>query len=344
MVKWAFEMGYTGADPFADDEIAAVTTAFSNKLFVVSATDGKLRWQRSFEIPAGLYTSGMPYANILAFEDMLIVPAYNLFALDRATGAVRWTFAREGDLPGYRNAAIGGGMAFASGRRLYALDARSGALRWEFDVGEEPFRPVYSHGILYLTTKGVQGGSLRAGHAFALEAATGQVIWSFPLPDATDAPWLGGSGGLAGLTAELVVVPSRNGRVYALDRATGALRWEHRGRGPYDAGAIVGNVVVVGGDATYLEALDLLTGRLLWEKRLGGYIDKISPGPGVILVNVGRLFAFDETGQLRWAYGGADRDEIAFMGRPLYRSKTIFLGGTWPVEQRPGLFALDVPF
>lgn len=342
-VRWSYVDELPAAVPLVDGGVVAFTTSLGqNRLNVLNRADGGLVWTRSFEIPvSGPF--GMPLANIGVFEDLYIVPAWHLFAIDRVTGATRWQFSKADDFPGARPMVLGDGTVFACGKRLYALDARTGVLKWELDLQEEPFSPVYAYGTLYLTTRVNRGGALGAGRAVAVDPATGSVLWTFPLPDASDASWLGGSVGLAGVTETQVIVPSLNGRVYALDRKTGALQWERRGRGPYDTGVLLNSVVVVGGDALYVEAINLSSGQLAWEIRTDGSIFYIGSGPGVAIVNDARLRAVNESGQVIWQYGGDFYNEPAFSGAPVYADRTIFVGGMISGERR-GLYAVDVPF
>lgn len=343
-IRWSYVDELPAAVPLADGELVAFTTSFGqNRLNVLNRADGHLVWTKSFGIPVG-GSYGMPRANIAAFEDLLIVPAWELYAIDRATGATRWQFSKTDDFPGAKPLVLAAGSVFACGKRLYAVDARTGALKWELDLQEQPFSPVYAYGTLYFTTRIDRGGgALGAGHAVAVDPANGTVLWTFPLPDASDASWLGGSVGLAGVTETQVIVPSLNGRVYALDRTTGSLLWERRGRGPYTAGVILNSVVVVGGDALYAEAINITSGQLAWEIRLDGSTEVISSGPGVAIVNDGRLRAVTDRGQVVWAYGGDFHDEPHFTWAPVYSDGTIFVGGMIANERR-GLYAIDVPF
>jgi outer membrane protein assembly factor BamB len=341
-VRWSYVDELPAAVPLVDGAIVAFTTSPGpNRLNVLDHANGRLVWTRIFEIPLNAY--GMPRANIAAFEDLLIVPAWQLYGIDRATGVARWQFSKADDFPGAGDLVVADGTVFASGRRLYSLDARTGVLKWELDLQEQPFRPVYAYGTLYLTTRVNKGGALGAGHAVAVDPANGSVLWTFPLPDAPDASWIGGSVGLAGVTATQVIVPSRNGRVYALDRQTGALQWERRGRGPYDFGVLLNSLVVVGGDAPYVEAINLNSGQLSWEIRIDGSTTYIGSAPGLAIVNDGRLRAVNELGRVIWAYGGDLYDEPQFTWAPVYAARTIFVGGLVGGERR-GLYAIDAPF
>jgi outer membrane protein assembly factor BamB len=343
-VRWSYVDELPAAVPSLDGERVAFTTSLGqNRLNVVDRSSGRLVWTRSFDVPVdGVY--GMPLANIAPFEDLLIVPAWHLYGIDRATGATRWRFTRPDDFPGARWVVVADGTVFTCGKRLYAVDARTGTLKWELNLNEEPFDPVYAYGKLYLTTRGNRGaGALGAGHAVAINPADGSVLWKFPLPDARDASWIGGSVGVAGVTETQVIVPSRNGRVYALDRETGALQWERRGRGPYDRGTVLHSVVVVGGDALYVEAIELKSGKLAWEIRTEASTQYIGIAPGLAIVNDGRLRAVNERGQTVWSYGGDFHDEPNFVRAPVYADRTIFVGGSIGQERR-GLYAIEVPF
>lgn len=342
LVRWFHQSEYPASEPFADNELVAYTTTFGdNRLIVLDRLTGAVRWTKTLEDPTG---TGMPNGNIAAFEDLLLVPAWHLYAFDRKSGELRWTFKRDGDFPGARQLTVANGVVYATGRKLYAVDARTGLFLWELNMNEEPFRPAYMDGTVYFTTRGVRGGALVAGHAVAARAATGEVLWKYPLPDATDASWLGGSIGLAGVTSTLVVVPAQNGRVYALDRQTGTLRWERRGRGPYDRGVLLGGVVVVGGDALYVEAIDLVSGRLAWEVYAEGSVLRIGSGRGVAIANPGRLIAIDEAGKVKWSYGGDFYDEPTFIGHPVYIDGLVLVGGRHAGGTRRGFFALGVNF
>jgi quinohemoprotein ethanol dehydrogenase len=119
-------------------------------------------------------------------------PSGDVIAADGATGAVKWkwhpTIANSGFGPAStrRGVSVGGGRVYthASGNRVVALDQNTGAQIWAVvptpPAGETTLgnigkvATVYYDGMVYI---GTADASRNAG--FALDAATGAMIWAF---------------------------------------------------------------------------------------------------------------------------------------------------------------------
>jgi alcohol dehydrogenase (cytochrome c) len=109
--------------------------------------------------------------------------AGNIFALDAATGAIKWKY--ESKLGGtYRGVAVGEGRVF-SGQRdntLIALDQKTGALVWKTQVADSTrgftsAPAIYNDGLVYI---GVGGGETGVRGQFgAYDAKTGSEVWKF---------------------------------------------------------------------------------------------------------------------------------------------------------------------
>jgi PQQ-dependent dehydrogenase (methanol/ethanol family) len=109
--------------------------------------------------------------------------AGNIFALDAATGAVKWKY--ETTLGGsYRGVAVAQGKVF-SGQRdnsLIALDQRTGTLLWKTRIAD-PARgttsapAIYHDGLVYIGVAGGEGGV--RGQFGAYDAQTGKEVWKF---------------------------------------------------------------------------------------------------------------------------------------------------------------------
>ena len=109
--------------------------------------------------------------------------AGNIFAIDAATGAVKWkhetTFAGN-----YRGVAVGEGRVFSGERdnQLIALDQRTGALIWKTQIAD-PVRgatsapAIYHDGLVYMGVAGGEGGV--RGQFGAYDAKTGKEVWKF---------------------------------------------------------------------------------------------------------------------------------------------------------------------
>jgi PQQ-dependent dehydrogenase (methanol/ethanol family) len=129
----------------------------------------------------------------------------HVFAVDGRTGKVRWKTGVGSSTTNMRGVALGGGLVFsASGANiLYALDQTTGAVVWQTQlmtegstgggdtggcspdgdgecggtVGTLAGAVVYWDGLVYV---GMQGSTAGArGRAYALDAKTGKVAWTF---------------------------------------------------------------------------------------------------------------------------------------------------------------------
>ncbi len=137
--------------------------------------------------------------------------------------------------------------------------------------------PLAADGVLYVT-----GPNL----VLALDASTGQAVWTFsrpPTPGLDGDSQLGTNRGVA-LHGDLVFFVTDNAHLLALDRTNGALRWEtpmapdppsaepRHHYGGTVAPLVVGNMVIAGvsgadsGMRGFVAAFDLATGRLVWRR------------------------------------------------------------------------------
>jgi PQQ-dependent dehydrogenase (methanol/ethanol family) len=115
----------------------------------------------------------------------------NVFAVDGKTGEVIWkTAIGSPQAPtDMRGVGLGQGLVFStSGANIaYALDQRTGAIVWQTPLLTEPdngLQPgvlaaacTYFDGLVYIGMNGSVVGA--RGHAYALDAATGGIVWTF---------------------------------------------------------------------------------------------------------------------------------------------------------------------
>jgi outer membrane protein assembly factor BamB len=146
-------------------------------------------------------------------------------ALDNQTGVPLWRFAGNADtLVSYAPAIAGDTLFVGSGDgRLYALSAGDGSPHWTLDLSGQWQYPRQLH---------LSGDVLVAGgyreKLYGISTTDGSVLWSFNAGNFIN------SHCVCGDTAYLW---SPTGWVYAIDAATGTVRWRHRTTDYSDAAA-----------------------------------------------------------------------------------------------------------
>ena len=113
----------------------------------------------------------------------------------------------------------------------------------------------------YNNTRAV-GGNINAGNISTLTEA-----WTYPL---TGESTFGVFSSNPVATKDTVYLQDISSNVFAVDKATGETKWEHKFDAPTTGpnGVALGGGMVVGGTATSAFALDAETGELKWEKKL----------------------------------------------------------------------------
>jgi len=145
---------------------------------------------------------------------------------------------------------------------VVCLDPATGKTLWKSAAPGEPTGRGSS------STPCVAGGkvfALGSVKAYALDAETGKLLWSAPLPQK-------GPGSSPCATGEAVIINDKF--LYALDAATGAELWKQEKAGGGNSSPVLWNaggraLVVCHGRAT-LDAVDAKTGEVVWSVPGGG--------------------------------------------------------------------------
>jgi len=180
-------------------------------------------------------------------------------AVDKRTGALRWTFHAEGML--FARPAVSGNIVVlpTADRRLVWLDRRNGKKLWEHRAnGPYVADGVVRDGILY------QGG-FRTFEAWDVKRH--RLIWHYDSINnyCQAAPVVDGND---------VIFGAWDTRLRCLDRRTGTLRWQWDNgikQNLYSPGNVVPavtakNVIIVAPDRV-TTALDRATGRQIWREK-----------------------------------------------------------------------------
>jgi len=212
---------------------------------------------------------------------------------------------------------------------LYALDS-AGRLRWKRPLGAEiDASPVAADGRIFLQNW------LR--QVVALSTADGSVLWRFSYPESPADDHR--QGALLPL-GELVLLPAWGGTLYALDAATGKVRWQLDGYLPLRAAPVVDGeqIYLSAGDGTF-SAISL-AGQELWTKKLAAPVlssAALTPDGPVVVARNGQVSAFTADGQLRWR---RELAEPCYYSAPLYHQGMIYLataaGMLWKLDAASG--------
>jgi outer membrane protein assembly factor BamB len=240
---------------------------------------GKIRWRTRI---GPTETSPLVVAGVVYVGDW----RGRVYALDAATGRVRWTFQGKGKIKG---------AIARSGNRLYvgsydgyvyALRATTGKVIWRTRSqdrlggrGQFYSTPAIAYGRVYI-------GSTD-GKVYSFGAASGKLRWSQ------------GTGGYVygspAVWRKTVYVGSYSGRFYALDAATGDVRWRFDAKGHISGSATVLDGVVY--FSTFDEktfALDARTGKPVWTFDDGKYAGVVADRDRLYLVGHARLYGLVE--------------------------------------------------
>jgi outer membrane protein assembly factor BamB len=192
---------------------------------------------------------------------------------------IKWKFQTGGQV--ISSPAVTNGTAYIASTdgNLYAVDLESGAQKWKLALGvRATASPAVDKEVVYLGTY--------SGRFYAVDAASGKLKWKFQtegehrfagkhlngsepagetMPDPFDcylsspAVWNGA-----------VYFGSGDGNVYALDTATGTLKWKfHTGDVVHASPAISDGTLFIGSWDSYFYALDAATGKEKWRFKTG---------------------------------------------------------------------------
>lgn len=272
-------VGEGNQNSFAGDDAHPVIVGNGeNALIAYDAKTGDERWR----LP--LRGSGMPTAAIVRGMLLHHDGSGEFIAVNPETGQV--TYRRDLKSVASMSAIlpIGRGTVVTNGVQptaMQALDVRNGNPVWSYafdasasGVGDCP--PAAENGYIvcdYVTA--IQGTSLHVGddaveHAYALDAASGALLWNTKFSDTGTLPQGNESaiplvsGGTAFLGS--AVAPVMN----AVDAATGKVRWRLTVRGPVKDGPVEKDGSLYFGDlGGYLWAVDAATGKVIGRKNAG---------------------------------------------------------------------------
>lgn len=211
-------------------DIAGGPTHYNGELYVISrfgdvlalgASDGKKRW--TAQTTAGPDLDGNISTPVADGSGVYFGSRDHYFyALDRASGSVKWKYLTRG--PVYTTPAVANGVVYFGGNDtyVYALKTSDGSLVWRFKMeGAITSSPAVAGGALYI------GSSDR--HLYALSAGDGSLFWRAPAGDVDNFGFLDGSrvDGSPVVDGEIVAVKASD-TIYSFNVRDGSRRWRFK--------------------------------------------------------------------------------------------------------------------
>jgi eukaryotic-like serine/threonine-protein kinase len=224
------------------------------------------------------------------------------------------------------------GVAIPGAGKVYAIDAATGLKRWSYGTNSTSFvsSPAFSNGILYTADW---------NKIIAIDTVTRRPMWQYTAGN--------GVGSSLAVVNGVVYANCNDSYMYAIDAATGSLKWRFAQQttdtlhGNSSSPTVVNGVVYFGSRDQYVYALDALTGNLKWKTfnsyGAGGGLFQSSPAVvnGVLYIGDAyrNLLALDaSTGTIKWVFTA---------GGLFYSSPTVINGVVYIGSSDGNLYAIN---
>ena len=252
------EIGASAAPAAADDNRIYVGTN-RGSVYAIDRHTGHQLWKSAGASDTILTTPAIGDGRVYIESNDNYV-----YALAALTGGAIWKFLRPDGSLGYSSPIFFNGALYVCGdSTVYRLEPSTGKQTWHTPVGGKSLStPFVDDQRLYV---GADGSGLTA-----LALADGHQVWSFGGKSGKE--WFG-----APIVAAGVVYATDDSRdVYALDAATGKVKWTLRlltsslSQPALDPKTHILYVAsMTNGDNPTLTAIDSVTGKKVWEDKLG---------------------------------------------------------------------------
>jgi outer membrane protein assembly factor BamB len=245
--------------------------------------------------------------------------------LDRFSGKETWVQQLDVDISGGVAVAAGHVLVGSLSGELFSLNDEDGSLNWKTTLSSE-IASAASIDSSLVVVRCVDG------YIYGLDLSGGEKLWSYnsTIPILT----LRGYGEVA-FFEQLVIAGLANGKLVALDRRTGAVKWEGRvdiGQGRSEIERIVdidatplviGNVVIGVSYQGRMLAFDAASGRPMWQSNVATYHDLAQGFGNIYAVSIdGHLMAFSRhDGKMHWQQDVLKRRNLS---APMVTSSYIF--------------------
>jgi eukaryotic-like serine/threonine-protein kinase len=255
--------------------------SYDGKFYALSAQTGAIKWKFATEGERRFEAKGIhghqPRGQTIAdqFDVFLSSPVVaqgavyfgsgdgNLYALDAATGELKWKF-KTGDVI-HASPAYADGVLFVGSwdSYFYAVDVATGKEKWRFHGGEDP---LIHNQVGFQSSAAVVDGVVYVGcrdsNLYALDAATGKEKWRFN----NELSWVISSPAVA--QGKVYFATSDSSLYHVVDAVTGKSVLKQQDKAyMFSSPVVAGDVVLIGVLNGTLQAHDLKSGEPLWDFR-----------------------------------------------------------------------------
>lgn len=238
--RWTADVYGQAASPIVSADTVVACGDKSGLLCGIDASTGKRRWLFGADYGSDISTSTPGVSRGTAYVGS---GAGDLYAVNIQNGKQRWKFHAGGSVNA--SPAVSDGTVFASdSTQLFALDTESGRPRWTLTTGpKRSWSPAVSGGYVYFADDD--------NHVHAVSAANGKERWRTSVVKGSVMTTPTVANGVIYLGTD-----DMEYNVYAIDAATGRLRWKYNAGGYVLTRPVVdGHVVYVGGSDGHVYAL-----------------------------------------------------------------------------------------
>jgi outer membrane protein assembly factor BamB len=213
---------------------------------------------------------------------------------------------------------------------VVSLWANNGSVAWRHATGSVDYSsPAFADGTVYVGVMGTYNTTSQVTFdppygVLALNATTGEAKWFFPT--------VGSVAASPAIAGPRLIVPSKDGDVYAIDRESGTLAWNVSVDAGISSPAVFGGTVFVGGGSFggdgRVVALDAASGALRWSSTPNGPVQAsltYADGKVIFATNAahGRVYALDATsGGGVWSFEPSPAEYI--LGSPVVADGIVF--------------------
>lgn len=326
----------TGAREIAASPAVAYGKVFvptMHGLFALDARTGATVWTNA---------SARGFSSPAAFDDSVLVGTSNgtVIRLNASNGDGQWEtrllahpfFSGITSSPkvAFDRLFIGTFNESGGSGEVVSLWASNGSVAWRHATGSVDYSsPAYADGTVYVGIMGTYNTTSQVTFdppygVLALNADTGSEDWFFPTAGSVAA-----SPAVAG---PRLIVPSKDGNAYAIDRSTGTIAWQASVDAGISSPAVFGGTAFIGGGQFggngRVVALDVTTGSRRWSFTPNGPVQAsmtYADGKVLFATNTARgtVYAVNVTsGALIWSFEPSPAEYI--LGSPVVADGVVF--------------------